>query len=270
MEQKVTEHHEQIVIPEPGIIRNSEGRIIATGWPDVPKGQWPFAYKELGKSVARQARKELDLRKHAPQNIFGAYKTREGLVFNLADKTLIVCLKSEVDSRMNRRKGEDVVRICDIGGGIGTLLTSGVAEYKSPYENKPRIGKYLNTTLTTLVIHDKDSLDEKRYAIDDIKPMAIELPPNDFYGRFDIIIAQNSVFFWSAHPELATLNLWKILRKGGVVLATIPCGYLPIPPQDPESTNIFPVEKYLAKSSLFNYEELLRHIDCTEIKLTKR
>jgi len=75
-------------------------------------------------------------------------------------------------------------------------------------------------TLTTLVHHDRH-IRERMPGIDRVKTMAIELPPNDYYKKFDVITCQNSVYNWTKYPELATLNMWKMLRaEGGLVIGT--------------------------------------------------
>ena len=41
---------------EPGVKRNQQGRIIATGWPITPKSLYPQTCTELGEEIQKQIR----------------------------------------------------------------------------------------------------------------------------------------------------------------------------------------------------------------------
>jgi SAM-dependent methyltransferase len=117
--------------------------------------------------------------------------------------------------------------------------------------------------MTTLVHHDQDMLGKNKDAIDHLRTMAVELPPDDMIEAFDIITAQNSVFYWSDHPELALLNIWKMLKPGGTLLATIP------PRQREINGENVDIRTVISSSELFNYEEIGGNDKAIFVRLTK-
>lgn len=206
-------------IAEPGIVRNSRGRIVETGWPPIKSDQWPIAHKELSDAVSEQADYERLLRGLPVDNIdrFGTLRYGSG-VFNSGRVTLGWRLKDVLDTKFAAVAGTDEkVRYCDIGGGDGSLVINAVLPYRA---RRSVQGSQLETTMTTLLDYGI------RYsgwtAVDRTVETGVELPPDEFYQAFDVISAQNSIYFWSQYPELATLNVAKMLKPGGVFLATLP------------------------------------------------
>lgn len=230
---------------EQGIVRAPNGRIIATGWPVVPQQLWPSAYEEVSHVIAEQVDHERSLRRMAQKNERGAYaQIGEERVFNLKGTQLVPVVEEEILRRLHDRNDDQPVAICDIGGGDGTLLRAATFDLR----RKPETADRITTTLTTLVHHATEY-----QGIDEIKTMAIELPPTEFFGKFDIIIAQNSVYFWTNFPELATLNMWKMLKEGGVVLATVPSVSRTL------NDMAFDTKNYLRNSPLFEYQHIMLH-----------
>lgn len=167
--------------------------------------------------------------------------------------TLVGATREVLNAKLDEQSGENKVVICDIGGGNGRFLRRALLEYASPYGDKHEKLGQLETTLTTLVHHDRENLRDPDQAIGQIKTMAIELPPVNFYAKFDIIIAQNSVFFWTDNPELALHNLHGMLAEDGVALITIP----PLPKLcGEEEVDIF---ELITTSTLFTTTEIIRN-----------
>lgn len=204
-------NEQETQIAEPGIVYNREGRIIATGWPEVARNNWPQAYRTLGKNIARQVKFELFVRKCGTQNPDG-YEVVKGAMFFLRRNDLAKPLSDEVLAR-KPISGESI-KVCDIGGGSGEMLGQALERIAT---ETPALK--IEATLTTLVRHDK-SIQKNFPRINFIRTMAVEFPPDEFYQAFDVITCQNSVFNWTENPELAVLNMWKMLREGGVVIGT--------------------------------------------------
>ena len=109
-------------ITEPGIVRNTTGRIIATGWPLIPHSSWKQSYHELGRNIAEEVGFELELKKRNNRGrVSGAYEER-GVTFNLNNSTLGQALRQQLDSRMEGYMAATPlpqatpVEVCDIGG----------------------------------------------------------------------------------------------------------------------------------------------------------
>jgi SAM-dependent methyltransferase len=145
--------------------------------------------------------------------------------FNLGGIALAPYIADELIRKMNAQKSTDI-ELCDVGGGNGHLLQVATYLWTGSATSRLRLQRSrLKITMTTLYKHQPDLLDLRREIIDNlIIGTGIELPTNDLYNRFDILVAQNSVFFWSNYPELALTNLYKMCRPGGVVFATAPVG----------------------------------------------
>ena len=47
------------------------------------------------------------------------------------------------------------------------------------------------------------------------KKMAAEIPPPEFYKKFDLVVSMNGPLVWSAFPELSLKNLIKMVKPGG-------------------------------------------------------
>lgn len=236
---------------EPGIVKNNH-RIIATGWPRIPQQLWPKAYHELGTSIAKQTEFELLLRKNKSRgrNI-GGYRM-DGVVFNLDSQSLSTVLRDQINKKM-MEDNLSPVDVCEIGAGNGDMLYDVSLRYKGEHPDYGGLKDRLHTVMTTLVHHEADAFLKARKMdgiIDQIRTMAIELPPDDFHNKFNIIATQNSVFYWSDYPELATTNMWKMLKSKGVVLATIPRSVRDIHGKP------FDASSFLKSSPLFTYEEL--------------
>jgi SAM-dependent methyltransferase len=224
---------------ELGVVKNSWRRIVATGWPEIGKDEWPEAFGELERSVKRQMEAELEAREVYFQD--GDESPRiHGKVFHLNDAVLWRRLHELIEGMIATKPLKRPIRVCDVGGGLGGLMA------KTSFAFEPGL---VECSMTTLVDF-KPQEEVRKLGISRVESMAIELPLDSFFASSDVIVAQNSVFYWSAYPELATLNLWKMLDKGGVVLATIPSA----------SGSLLPVgfntEKYLRESALFDFEQL--------------
>lgn len=253
---------------EPGIVRNFLGRIIETGWPTIPTAKWPLAYQELQKGVASQTAFERHLidgtlpEGYISQDLWGNFHTSNGGRFFLGGDDLLDTARTYLQSRMIHLPEKAAIHVCDLGGGNGFLLERTVINWKNPHSPGYALRDRLNTTLTTLVNFDPDLLASRRYDIDQLLVgTAIELPPDNLFANFDLVLAQNSVFFYSIFPELATLNLRKMLRPGGVIFAT-----LPLKPFLNELAG-FDLREYLRRQSLFRYQELERKGDGLLIRL---
>ncbi|OGM11784.1 hypothetical protein A2Z22_04410 [Candidatus Woesebacteria bacterium RBG_16_34_12] len=214
---------------ESGVVRNDIGRIIETGWPNVNRQLWPNAVSELEFAIQQQIELEKAIMEFGNRNLLGAINVGSSGVFNLGGTTLIPELQELLYQKMENISQKELVEVCDVGGGNGILLERGTVEWTNKYSRGYRKRNQIRTTLTTLVKHDKELLDSRQEAIDHlVEGMGIELPLDDFFGKFDVIIAQNSVFFWSQYPELALLNLYKICKPGGVILVTVPTDKMPV------------------------------------------
>jgi SAM-dependent methyltransferase len=174
----------------------------------------------------------------------------DGVVFNLDSQTLSTVLEDEINLKMTEDESS-IVDVCEIGAGNGDMLYNVAIKYKGQRPHYIGTKDRLHTTMTTLIHHEDDSfLGRENRIIDQIRTMAVELPPDDFQRRFDILAAQNSVFYWSQYPELAVTNMWKMLKEKGVVLATIPRSIRDI------NGKPFDLVTFLKSSPLFEYEEV--------------
>jgi len=253
-------------VSEPGIVRNATGRIVATGWPLIPHSLWKISYHELGRNIAEQVKFELKMRGRIDEDrAIPTTYNKHGIVFNLQSTTLRQKLLLQIDAKMdgfdknNRLLLTSPIEVCDIGGGVGTMLGTVFSD------NHIYPKEMVYATLTTLVHHEGDSV-EINFGdqIDAVRTIAIELPPKDIYRKFDIITAQNTIFFWSDNPELATTNMWKMLKDGGVALVTIP------PVARILDGKFFDTELYLSSSPLFMYEKLGRIDGSSSIALRRK
>ena len=247
--------------PELGIIRNEKGRITVTPWPEFPATIWPEAYKQLACSISRQIRLESQSREGLNQtqkemNLQALGERR----FNLMGNPLLDPLASTIRSRL-MLEHRDKLEICDIGGGNGELLA--MVQSRLDTHETPRDS--LRLTMTTLT----DYMEEReliKLGIDEIIKMAIELPPDSLAKRFDIITAQNSIYFLSWFPELVTLNLLKMLRdREGIVLATVPIN------DTPAWGGLFSTLRYLANCPYFDLKSLFYcSTEAMAVKLTPK
>lgn len=210
--------------PEPGIERNDFGRIIKTGWPTISYNLWPDAYHELVQSIKEQRAYEERIVRVAGISFDGVIEVG-GYSFNLNGDSLEKDLKSLLAEKMGNVRNGDVLEVGDLGGGSGYLLDRGTMEWKHPHSKGFTKRNQIHTTMTTLTVHDREMVEAHRHAIDRlVVGMGIEQPCNDMYQKFDVVTAQNSIFYWSKYPELALLNLWKITKEDGVDLVTVPKG----------------------------------------------
>jgi len=100
---------------EPGIVRNVGGRIVATGWPLEDTSKWPIAYQDLGESIAKQVRYELFVKKEGRPDRDG-YQVTPETSFVLSRTDLSPYLKKAL-LEIPWGNEEEVLKICDIGGG---------------------------------------------------------------------------------------------------------------------------------------------------------
>lgn len=237
---------------EPGILRNKQGRIIQTGWPEVPRISYPEASAELENTVHEQIGLE---------TIFmaGGVKVNTAIhlgsgKFSLGGIRLAPYTTGEISRRVLKANTGEVVEVCDVGGGNGRLLETVMHSWASSPSRDRHLRGRIHTTMTTLIDHEPELLQSRRDAIDDVViGMGIELPNDDFYKKFDVITVQNSVFSWTQYPELALLNLYKMCKPDGVVLATIPKAPVPV-----KGNQSFDTDELMWESSLFACEELER------------
>ena len=253
MGERIKVDEELLSFPtEPGVVRNQSGRIIETGWPRVGRQSYPTAVAELETSVKKQIKLEKTIVDVGYRDVLGTIRTRSG-VFNLGGATLVFELQELLSQKMKNVHQGEVVEVCDVGGGNGFLLERGTIEWTNINSRGYRQRNQLETTLTTLIKHDEELLDSRKNAIDNlVEGMGIELPQDNFFERFDAIVAQNSVFFWSQYPELALRNLYKMSKPGGSVLVTIPTARVPV-----------------YKDNAFDMEDLIsgcEYFDCAQIK----
>lgn len=245
---------------EPGIERTDDGRISATGWPHVPMSYWPVAASELQEAVQEQTAIERVIARQ-PINLLGQIRMFGRSVFNLGSTDLVEWIEPAIDAKL---QNNDHVEICDVGGGNGQLLESAIRIWKNPYAKRYAERSRLETTMTTLVRFNDETLDG-RLGIDHLlTDTAIELPPDHFYERFHIVIAQNSVLHWSPFPELTLLNLYKMTKSGGMILATVPHEGAQV---DDDGTR-FDTYAYLFACGLFGIEELKRKEKVACVQLT--
>jgi len=119
--------------------------------------------------------------------------------------------------------------------------------------------------MTTLINHDPEVLAGRMGAIDNLLVgMAVELPGDDLFERFDVIVAQNSVFFWSHYPELALLNMYKMLKPGGVILVTVP-----IAPQPVAGDEVLDMGDLVWECELFSCEPIAESAEDVRFRLEK-
>lgn len=229
---------------EPGVVRNDVGRIIETGWPQIPPDQWSVAYAELHAAIKKQIMIEELMEQGMMRDRRGALRFGNGL-FNISDVSLGRDLSDAIYLKLEdlADEADGVVKVCDIGGGDGSLLGNVVWQFRGRFAVYDGAGK-IETTMTSLI--DFGLREITTTSVDRTVLTSVELPPDDFYQAFDIVTAQNSVYFWSSYPELATFNVYKMLKSDGLLLATLP--------QEPfniqNETNFRPLE-YLQSNPYF-------------------
>ena len=228
---------------EPGVERNEQGRIVATGWPKTKKKEWLDAYKQIGKTVATQVKYEHIVKSMGKRTEQG-YDVVKNLPFVLSRKDLSPYLRKEILLKSNKDRERKLLKICDIGGGTGDMLWKALYKIGEEAQNLE-----LETTMTTLVHHDREET-KRSTGIDKVRTLAVELPHDDMYEEYDIITCQNSVFNWSKFPELSTLNMWKMLREGGVIIGTAWKRAREIDGKN------FDTITFLKNTELFDFEEL--------------
>jgi len=140
----------------------------------------------------------------------GVSELRSGWVFNLTEMTLWIEAQKLIASLIETEIHQLPISVGIIGGGKGKLALAIKKEFDELVE-------VMMTTLVHFVPPDWLKKQDVK-----VRQMCIELPDDDLNQKFDLIIAQNSIFFWSQFPELAVVNLQRILKSDGVVLATIP------------------------------------------------
>lgn len=216
---------------EPGVVRNNVGRIVQTGWPHVPIEEYPRATQELRWYVDTQANDEFEWRRNIRRDKHGYFNVATGQNFFLSGTILDRHVKKAIRARM--RSGNEVVTICDVGGGDGSLLVAATADWTGASGRFREEKHRLQTTLTTLINHDQETLASRQHAVHTVvEGFAIELPPENMAGQYDIVIAQRSVYNWSKFPELATQNLVRMCKPNGIIFATVPVGYKPAAPRE--------------------------------------
>ena len=88
---------------EPGIVRNSSGRIIETGWPEIDPSLWPEALAELEENIQLQIQDERFMVEHGDVDVVrGAIRVGSTGVFNLGGIRLLGDLQSVLGERMKR------------------------------------------------------------------------------------------------------------------------------------------------------------------------
>jgi len=208
------QHYEKTISrQEPGIVRNSSGRIIQTGYPTIPSGQWPRAYNEITTALNGHVDIENFFLSHGTLDNRGAYRIGPG-IFHISSSSIQEPFKKIVDKKLKNTDTSQKITVCDMGGGDGTLLGKVVKQYDSTERSR------LETTLTSLVDFPRQPFYSD--TVDNVVITSAELPPTEFYESFDVIAAQNSIYFWTDFPELATGKVAKMLKPGGIFIATIP------------------------------------------------
>ncbi len=209
---------------EEGVVRNEQGRILATGWPFVPVDKWPIAHAELAEMLQRQSRMEEMLIEKGRMDALGRIHFGNNGLFNISGITLRDHLVAGISEHMNNPYMEDnEIRVCDLGGGDGNLLANTMWKFRrSKYALPNPYGRAVRTTLTSLT--DFGVAYEHRGMIDETYYTGVELPPDEFYEAFNVVTAQDSVCFWSVYPELASMNIYKMLKPNGMAIVTVPTG----------------------------------------------
>jgi len=139
------------------------------------------------------------------------------------------------------RGNSDRLELCDLGGGRGHVLRT-LSRLLS--DVGPDLANRIHMVLTSLT----EYINPRRLPsyIHEYREASIELPPADFRGRFDVIVAQNSVFFWSSAPELAARNIHRMLKPGGIAIVNFPIDGI-----DEVNPNFDPLD-FFETSPLFN------------------
>lgn len=136
-------------------------------------------------------------------------------VFYTGDDHLAEYAFTAIMQRLRALSG--TITVCDLGGGTGKLLRTAIELLQDVDEG---LRSRVRTVLTSLIDY-VDPYNLPAY-VDQYREASVELPPDDFDARFDVIFAQNSVFFWSHAPDLAAENMYRMLRPGGIVIANFP------------------------------------------------
>lgn len=96
--------------------------------------------------------------------------------------------------------------ILDVGGANPGFLNA-VAEVT---------GANFDGTFTSL--SDLPQGDPSKYKY---KKMAAEIPPAEYYRKFDLVVSMNGPLVWSAYPELSLKNMIKMVKPGGHIFLGI-------------------------------------------------
>ena len=250
-------------IQEPGVERNIQGRIIATGWLVKHRDLYPQTCVELEGEIQKQIQLERMF-------IDGGIKVNSALEmgsgkFTLGGISLAPYMSEEIAQRVKKIGEDELVEVCDIGGGNGRLLETVMHNWTSPQSRERGLRNRIRTTMTTLINHEPELLKSRGAAIDKVVVgMGIELPNDDLYRKFDVIAAQNSVFFWTQYPELSLLNMYKMSKPNGVALVTIP--RVPVAVKGDRAFNI---EEFVWGSDLFTCEQLQERDEDILLKLKR-
>jgi 2-polyprenyl-3-methyl-5-hydroxy-6-metoxy-1,4-benzoquinol methylase len=202
---------------EPGIIRNSVGRITETGWPEIPVDKWPLAHAEISAEITKQVKYDSIVAEILQRHGTDRYGAVPLAHYYVRGTVLSRAFSAAVQDQIKQTTDQDI-NVCDIGGGDGTLLGRVLEQFNRQNSLYDTGGKTIRATLTRLV----DFGLNQDATIDRVSHTPVELPPDDFYEAFHVVTSQNSIYHWSRFPEVATLNVTKMLKPGGIFLTTAP------------------------------------------------
>lgn len=195
-------------------MKNPEGRLVETNWPDsFPEKS--VALHLLLLMLKEQVRIERNmqlLNEGTKEPVYLLSPERE-IRWNVHSTMFARLAGIFLQKIYSYRHGTEPIEFCDMGGGAGDLYRSTLNQI--PYDlDTSRI----RCTVTNLVPPTKAQITENTEYVYSWRNACVELPPKDFHQKFDLIVCQNSVFYWTRHPELALSNLVKMLKKDGVLI----------------------------------------------------
>lgn len=196
------------------------GRLIQTPWPAPPE-VYPMISLYLAGLVEEQIAREeaLVVEAQSQSQRKGMFRDTPSTIFG---KDFSFDIDSDDYPYTDISKalweicaeGSGVIRVCDFGGSTGGAITKVLSSIGSDFRAR------LDLTVTSLVTHDSTALARYRNNINHYyERVSAELPPEEFYEAFDLIVSVKGPLHWSMFPEIVALNFWKMLKPGGQLVA---------------------------------------------------
>ncbi len=171
---------------------------------------------KVRESVDSQARLEQTLAKVGTVDALGRLLT-VNTTYNLGATWL---RDMAVNTISNKLAKKEEVEVLDLGCGNGTLSAKIVSAFRW---GRHIGGDRLRLTATTLTALDSAVLEGNK---DFMKGgynegVSAEFLPDEFKGKFEVVIAQSSCFAWSEYPDLCASNIAGVLKPGGILLTNV-------------------------------------------------